>query len=318
MYDQVGDEGMKSGGDGMEHGDIPDFFNHIFGRRGAAESNRSNNSVYPLNVALEDFYNGCVRKIRITRNVVCAECKGKGGKGDDVKKCMECNGNGVIRIRRQVGPGMIQEMQMPCKKCRGVGTLIPDHARCKVCKGNKVVEQSKTLEVVISKGMRENESIIFKGESDEVPGKETGDLVVVLHQKPHDVFQRHNVDLVMEKHISLYEALVGFSFLVKHLDGRMLYVKSEDGVVTNPGDVKCISGEGMPTNRGRNGNMYIEFVVDFPVYAELNIAKLKELVPDMEVENKCEGAKECVLEPANVQRHKQEDEQRHQPQCQHQ
>jgi hypothetical protein len=149
MYDQVGDEGMKSGGDGMEHGDIPDFFNHIFGRRGAAESNRSNNSVYPLNVALEDFYNGCVRKIRITRNVVCAECKGKGGKGDDVKKCMECNGNGVIRIRRQVGPGMIQEMQMPCKKCRGVGTLIPDHARCKVCKGNKVVEQSKTLEVVI-------------------------------------------------------------------------------------------------------------------------------------------------------------------------
>jgi DnaJ family protein A protein 2 len=43
------------------------------------------------------------------------------------------------------------------------------------------------------------------------------------------MFQRAGVDLVMERNISLSEALCGCSFSFKHLDGRVLRVNISAG-----------------------------------------------------------------------------------------
>jgi DnaJ family protein A protein 2 len=53
----------------------------------------------------------------LTKNVVCGGCAGKGGKG--VAKCGTCKGRGVRMIIRQLGPGMIQQMQAQCDACDG-------------------------------------------------------------------------------------------------------------------------------------------------------------------------------------------------------
>jgi DnaJ family protein A protein 2 len=204
MYDQLGDEGMKNGGD-SNGSEMPDFLRQFFGSRGGfgSESRKGDSVVYPLSVSLEELYVGCVKKIGLTRNVLCSDCKGMGGIGDDVKKCVDCGGRGVVMISRQVGPAMFQQMQAKCRKCNGVGNVIPERLRCKKCKGGRVVEQSKVLEVKIDRGMVDGEKVVFRGESDEVPGKETGDVIVVLKQKDHDVFRRVGVDLVITKHVSL-------------------------------------------------------------------------------------------------------------------
>jgi DnaJ-class molecular chaperone len=84
---------------------------------------------------------------------------------------------------------------------------------------------------------------VIRGEADEEPGTQAGDLVFIIHQMPHAVFTRkversrsemelavsqfvlQDSDLYVKKTISLREALTGVDFKIAHLDGRILHVK---------------------------------------------------------------------------------------------
>ena len=68
---------------------------------------------------------------------------------------------------RQLGPGMIQQMQHPCHDCKGTGETINDRDRCPQCKGDKVVSEKKVLEVAVEKGMQHSQKITFSGQADE-------------------------------------------------------------------------------------------------------------------------------------------------------
>lgn len=67
------------------------------------------------------------------------------------------------------------------------------------------------------------------------PEVEPGDVVIVLHQKHHDRFQRSGDDLLMAHTITLTEALCGFCMVLKHLDGRDLLLKHPPGQIVKPG-----------------------------------------------------------------------------------
>ena len=82
-------------------------------------------------------------------------------------KCANCQGAGYKMQIRQLGPGMIQQMQQPCNDCRGTGETISDKDRCGECKGEKTVQEKKVLEVVVEKGMQHSQKITFPGEADE-------------------------------------------------------------------------------------------------------------------------------------------------------
>jgi DnaJ homolog subfamily A member 2 len=63
----------------------------------------------------------------------------------------------------------------------------------------------------------------------------TGDIVFVLQLKDHPKFKRKYDDLYIKHTISLTEALCGFQFVLTHLDGRQLLIKSDPGEVIKPG-----------------------------------------------------------------------------------
>jgi len=83
----------------------------------------------------------------------------------------------------------------------------------------------------------------------------------------------------MEISIPLIEALAGFNFVVKHLDERMLLVKSEKGEVITPGEVRMIQSEGMPKHKSpfEKGNLYIQFNVEFPKPGSMKETQLQQL-----------------------------------------
>lgn len=185
---------------------------------------------------------------------------------------------------RQLGPGMMQQLQSVCGDCGGEGEQMNEADKCKACLGKKVVVETKILEVHVDKGMRENERITFRGEGDQQPNVEPGDVVIVLQLKPHETFERHGSDLYMAKTISLTEALCGFTLVQKHLDGRQLVIKSIPGEVIIPGATKGIKGEGMPIHRNpfEKGNLYLKFNVEFPenqFAAGEQLAALEKLLP---------------------------------------
>ena len=70
-----------------------------------------------------------------------------GGKPDSVKTCNACRGRGIRVIVRQIGPGMVQQMQTGCSECQGQGETIDDKFRCQNCNGEKVIQEKKVLEV---------------------------------------------------------------------------------------------------------------------------------------------------------------------------
>jgi len=295
VYDKYGEEGLKGGGGPSS---AEDLFEHLFGggfffgggghpgSRGGERKKgprKGDEVTHPLEVSLEDLYKGSVRKIRLTRSRICSDCTGTGSsKPEGVKKCTDCKGTGTRVTLTQVAPGFVQQSTARCSSCNGDGSIIDKKFSCKTCKGKKTTQEKKTLEVHIEKGMKNNQKITFPDEGDELPGIIPGDIVFVLKQKAHSLFTRQDHHLVMNKTISLSEALTGISFTIQHLDDRLLVVKSPAGKVIKPGSIQQITGAGMPRHKNpfEKGNLFIKFDVQFPDTLSANVVKsLEQALP---------------------------------------
>lgn len=68
------------------------------------------------------------------------------------------------------------------------------------------------------------------------PDTITGDIVIIVQLKEHTKFKRKCNDLYVEHTLSLTESLCGFQFVLTHLDGRQLLVKTNPGEVMKPGN----------------------------------------------------------------------------------
>ncbi|KAF9676536.1 hypothetical protein SADUNF_Sadunf08G0012200 [Salix dunnii] len=318
IYDQYGEDALKEGmgGGGSGAHDPFDIFQSFFGggnpfggggsSRGRRQR-RGEDVIHPLKVSFEDLYNGTSKKLSLSRNVICSKCKGKGSKSGASSKCAGCQGSGMKVSIRHLGPSMIQQMQHACNECKGTGETINDKDRCPQCKGEKVVQEKKVLEVVVEKGMQNGQKITFPGEADEAPDTVTGDIVFVLQQKDHPKFKRKGDDLFVEHTLSLTEALCGFQFVLTHLDGRQLLIKSQLGEVVKPDQFKAINDEGMPMYQRpfMRGKLYIHFSVEFPDSLSPDLCKALEAVlpprasvqlTDMELDE-CE---ETTLHDVNI------------------
>lgn len=290
LYDEGGKEAVEHGtAGGGGGGGVHDLFDMLSGRaprgRGGPRKRRGEDVVFPLRVTLENLYNGMTKKLRLTKNVVCLACAGQGTKSGRSSRCQQCSGTGHRMHVRQIGPGMIQQMQVACRACNGTGDDIPESDQCGTCKGKKTRKERKTLEAFVDKGMRHNQKITFTGEADQAPDTEAGDVVVVLQELDHPVFGRDGMNLLMKKKISLLEALCGTAFTVTHLDQRKIRIDTrKDGQVIKPGQVKSIENEGMPRQGSifEKGHLFIEFEVEFPpdgILSQPQKNKLKHILP---------------------------------------
>ncbi|KAL9103093.1 MAG: hypothetical protein Q9163_001833 [Psora crenata] len=239
-------------------------------------------------VSLEGLYKGKIAKFSSTKNVICTHCKGSGGKEKArAKQCASCQGKGSRQSLRSVGPGLVTQETVTCGNCKGKGTVYNPQDRCKKCHGECVTKSRKVLELYIPPGSREGEKIRLRGEADQAPGQEPGDIVFSIVQAQHSIFRRVGADLSATIEVTLAEALCGFSrVVVRHLDGRGLHMQRAARVL-EPGQVIKIPGEGMPHKRSDvKGDLYLTVHVMFPEYGWLKqnqaISGLRELLPKPE------------------------------------
>ena len=76
---------------------------------------------------------------------------------------------------------------------------------------------------------------------------------------------------MMEKEITLKQALLGLNFSVKYLDGKDLLISSIPGEILEHGTVKSVKGKGLPFYRDTmsHGNLIIKFTIKYPKGSEL-------------------------------------------------
>ncbi|KAF7984077.1 hypothetical protein HWV62_17638 [Athelia sp. TMB] len=297
IYDARGEAGLSETG-GMGGMDPQDLFSQLFGGGGGGGGfgggffgggggggrsqgqRKTKDLVHRVHVTLEDLYKGKTTKLALTRNALCVKCHGKGGKEGAVKPCGGCQGRGVKVTLRQMGP-MIQQIQSNCDDCSGSGEIINAKDRCNTCKGKKVMPEKKLLEVHIDKGMKGGETIQFSGESDQAPGAVTGDVIIVIEEKPHERFKRQDTDLITDVEVDLLTALGGGQLAIKHLDDRALIVNLVPGEVIKNDELKVIRGQGMPSKRHHEpGDMFVKFTVKFPEHMDpAVISHLEKALP---------------------------------------
>ncbi|KAJ1903466.1 DnaJ-like protein xdj1 [Coemansia sp. IMI 209127] len=161
------------------------------------------------------------------------------------------------------------ERSVPCRHCKGLGS-------------SRTEEQIEAVVIKIDPGMADGQKIVLKGKGDQNPdAKEPLDLVFELQQTPHKTFTRSGDHLIVNAEIDLAEAICGFSrVLVTHLDGRPLMV-SHKGAVLQPGEVLCISNEGMPREQSPRvrGDLFIKVSIKFPEKGWTPDPELRKLLP---------------------------------------
>jgi molecular chaperone DnaJ len=280
-YDAYGHAGVnpQMGGPGQEgfggfaeaFGDI---FSDIFGGqgRGRASVFRGADLRFNLEISLEQAARGTETKIRIPTMETCETCKGSGAKaGTQPKTCDACKGSGTVRLSQ----GFFS-IQQTCPTCHGTGKTVSDP--CAGCRGAGRLKKHKTLSVKIPAGVDEGDRIRLSGEGEAgVNGGPPGDLYVVMHLKPHGVFQRDGDDLHCEMPISFSQAALGGDIDIPTLDGS---AKIKVPPETQTGQVFRLRGKGIKGVRSTYpGDLMCEVVVETPVRLT---ERQKELLRELE------------------------------------
>ena len=304
VYDSHGEEGINKGMSSQDTGGMS-IFDLLSGRGGGPrkeESRKCADLSHTLKISLEEIYNGASKKLAITRTRNCTECGGMGG--SKVEVCGECKGRGMVKRLVQLGPGMYSQSAGPCDDCRGQGKRIDPKFRCTGCKGARTLNDKKVIEVTIDKGTPNHHKQSFHAEGDEEPGLAAGDLVLIFEEKEHPLFKRKKADLIITKSITLKEALTGYRFVLKHLDGDKI-IESAPGEIIKPGDIRTVEELGMPIMRTpyKFGNLFISFEVEFPRPKSITKAQAKDLEKSLpgdkpHVEGK--GIKALVFEKVHI------------------
>ena len=162
----------------------------------------------------------------------------------------------------QVPETIIKTVSLTLEQCFN-GCSIPLEIDRQVPDNDIVKIERETIHAQIPKGILGGDTIILNdcGHMNEVGMK--GDIRIIINVLQHPVFKVENIDLAIEKTVTLKSALCGFDFEIAHLNGRIFKLANKPGSIIKPGSIKTIPGLGLEKN-GETGVLKIKFNVEFP------------------------------------------------------
>jgi len=270
LYDQHGHAGVDGRystedifrGAGFNFDDVGSIFENLFGGRGQGFGGfgrqRGSDLLHETFVSLEDVLNGKKMDLDLQKNVDCPECNGSGcSPGTSKIKCSDCDGQGQVRISRNMGFSTFVTVQ-PCRKCSGRGTMI--EKPCKKCKLGKV-KGTKHISFELPAGIDYGDYVI-SGEGESIPDGVSGDLIIRVNVQPHHKFKRDGRDIFYDTQLSMMDASLGKNLEVPTLEG-FSKITVEPG--SQPNTIIKLKGKGLSGRglRGR-GDQYVRLVVNIP------------------------------------------------------
>ena len=259
--------GADFGGTGFDINDIFDMFfgggmgGGMGGGRRRHGPTRGSDLRYDMAISLEDAAFGKSTEIDIPRSENCDVCGGSGAKaGTSPKACGTCHGTGQVSHARDTPFGRFMSTTT-CSTCHGKGEIIDDP--CPACRGTGKLKKVRKISVKVPKGADSGLRLKVAGEGEAgSPGAPPGDLYVVLHVQPHDLFERIGDDLVCEMPISFSQAALGDSIMVPTLHGK---VKMNVPAGTQTHSLFRLKGKGMPHLHGYGqGDQHVRVIVRTP------------------------------------------------------
>jgi DnaJ-class molecular chaperone len=171
-------------------------------------------------------------------------------------------GPGFPFLNQQKPIPIIKHINVPIDKIL-TGTTIPvDIERWMIENGLKVFEH-ETVYVTVPKGIDEGEIILLKEKGNIISDANKGDIKIFIKIENDTEFKRSGLDLILEKTITVKEALCGFTFELKYLTGKTYTITNNSGNIISHGYKKLIPNMGLSRD-SHTGNLLIIFDVKFP------------------------------------------------------
>lgn len=172
---------------------------------------------------------------------------------------------------------IIKSMLISMETVLAGGTVPLEIERWMLENGNKVFE-NETIYVEIPAGIDEGEFIILRNQGNVISESCKGDIKIAISVRNDSPFKRNGLDIIFNKTLTLKESLCGFSFDLRHINGKKYTLNNSKGHPIVPGYDKIYPEMGL--KRGEHkGNMIIHFEVEFPpTLTEEQIAKLREIL----------------------------------------
>ncbi|HOJ42362.1 MAG TPA: molecular chaperone DnaJ [Candidatus Syntrophosphaera thermopropionivorans] len=283
LYDQYGHAGIDQqfGNGGFSWNDFSHFddisdlfgggfssiFDTLFGggfssrsRESQRYSNQGENIQIDLALTLKEIALGTEKKVRITVKDICDQCRGTGSADGKAETCPQCHGTGQVRTVRQSLFGQMQSIS-ECPSCRGEGKIIRN--KCPKCMGEGRISKNKEINVKIPAGVEENQVIRLRGQGNVGPRNGSyGDILVVIHEKPDELFERDGNNIILELPITVTQAVLGDEVIVPTLTGT---AKMKIPPGTQSGRIFRLRGQGIKgLNSYSRGDLLVKIKVVVP------------------------------------------------------
>jgi len=248
------------------------IFDDLFGggRGDPTGPQRGSDLRYDMEIAFLEAAHGAEKEVSVNKLDLCDVCHGTGREGDSkTKVCPTCQGRGQVVTSRG-----IFSIAQTCSRCEGAGRIIENP--CKACRGTGRRERSSKISIKIPAGVDTGTRLRSLGHGEGgVRGGPPGDLYVVIHVKPHEIFQRDGDDLLCEVPISFVQAALGADIEVPTLTGKA-QIKIPAG--TQTGALFRLKGKGMRNVQGYGaGDLHVRILVEVPTHlSAAQRAKLEE------------------------------------------
>jgi DnaJ family protein A protein 2 len=125
------------------------------------------------------------------------------------------------------------------------------------------VFENETVYVTVPKGIDEGEIIVLRDRGNVAREDCRGDIKLFIKVENDTEFKRSGLDLILEKTISIKEALCGFTFELKYITGKIYTINNSSGNIIYNGYKKIIPNMGFSRDQ-HTGNLIIIFNVKFP------------------------------------------------------
>ncbi|OQW96305.1 MAG: molecular chaperone DnaJ [Verrucomicrobia bacterium A1] len=236
-----------------------DFFGGAMrGERGGRDTTaRGADLRFDLEIEFEEAVVGSEREITMPLMEECATCKGTGAEpGSQKETCRRCTGRGML-----ISSNGFFQVRQTCPACGGAGQTISKP--CRNCRGDGRVKGRRTIALKIPAGVETGSRLRLAGKGEGgARGGPPGDLYVVLHVRPHELFQRRDEDIFIELPVPFHVAALGGEVVVPTIH-EYTPLKIPPG--TENGTVFRMRGKGITGVRGvANGDQHVRIVVEIP------------------------------------------------------
>lgn len=279
FFSQWRDAGFRGMFDGFDWGDNnfdPFNFTQYQQKNQRYSSEKGSDIRIRLKCTTEFLYFGGTKELLIRKNKKCNHCNGTGEVTCESHACTKCNGTGKVKRRLNSLFGNYST-EVSCDNCHGTGKVSKE--KCKNCDGEGVISEVEKITIDVKKGLKDGDTWTIYGAGNcGKRGGRSGNLIVVIVEENNTKFIRENSELIYNKNIDLFTALLGGTITIPTMTNDVK-VNIDAGVQN--GKTLKLKGKGMPINgktAASYGDMKVILSIDIPTnLSKEAITKIEEL-----------------------------------------